>query len=186
MATETTVIVPLNLKKNHDAMDTDVTLNLQEQEGSKNAASNGPDINKLDGGFSSGVKFSPRVKLMMEQSRLELSAFINSLSSSAAAVECSQVVAAATPPAAVDVQAASYDVNTVGAGDCPTATPPAAVDVQAASYAVNAAGAVDCPAVTPRASSAVTFSSAAPICSRYYCDDPGTCHLLHPRCCRGF
>jgi hypothetical protein len=89
-------------QKNQDDMDTDATRNLQDQEGSKNSAANGPDVNRLAGEFSSGVKFSPRVKLMMEQSRVELSAFVKSLSSSAAAAEISQEVAATPAPPAVD------------------------------------------------------------------------------------
>jgi hypothetical protein len=147
-------------QKNHDAMETDVAHNLQDQEGSKNAASNGPDINKLAGYFSSGVKFSRRVKLMMEQSRIELSAFINSMSSSAAMAEDSQVVAAATPPAA---QTASSAVNAARAGECTAANLHAVVDMLAAFYDMSAAGAGDCPAVMPRASSAVSFPSAAPM-----------------------
>jgi hypothetical protein len=134
------VIAPLNLKKNHDAMDTDATLNLQDQEGSKHTTSSGPDINRLAGEFSSGVKFSPRVKLMMEQSRLELSAFINSLSSSAAMAENVQEAAAATSPTAVEALADSC-VVAITEAICPAATPSAAGDVQTASRSVCAAGA---------------------------------------------
>jgi hypothetical protein len=87
--------------KNKDAMDTDSTLNLQDQEGANLSSTSGPDINKLAGEFSTGVKFSPRVKLMMEQSRLEISAFIKSLSGLAAVAEKSAETAAATSPAPV-------------------------------------------------------------------------------------
>jgi hypothetical protein len=69
------------LQNDKDAMDTDVNHSLPAEEGSKNSTSSGPDINKLAGDFSSGVKFPPRVKSMMDQSRIELTAFINSLSS---------------------------------------------------------------------------------------------------------
>jgi hypothetical protein len=87
--------------KNQDAMDTDSTLNLQDQEGANQTSTGGPDINKLAGEFSSGVKFSPKVKLMMEQSRIEISAFIASLSASAAAAEKPVEKTAETPPAPV-------------------------------------------------------------------------------------
>jgi hypothetical protein len=83
-------------QKNLDAMETDVAHSRHEQDGSKNAASNGPDINKLAGGFSSGVKFSPRVKHMMEQSKIEIAAFINSLAPSAATVEEQPSIATAS------------------------------------------------------------------------------------------
>jgi hypothetical protein len=85
-------------QKNLDDMDTDASRSLQEQEESKNSAANGPDVNRLAGEFSSGVKFSPKVKLMMEQSRVELSAFIKSLSAPAAAAEPSQDTAAMPVP----------------------------------------------------------------------------------------
>jgi hypothetical protein len=82
-------------QKNLDDMETDVAHNRHELNGSKNDASNGPDINKLAGDFSSGVKFSPRVKLMMEQSKKEIAIFINSLVPAAATAEEQQIVAAA-------------------------------------------------------------------------------------------
>jgi hypothetical protein len=81
-------------------MDTDSTLNL-DQEGGNQSSAGGPDINKLAGEFSSGVKFSPKVKLMMEQSRMEISAFIASLSASAAAAENIVEKAAVAPHAPV-------------------------------------------------------------------------------------
>jgi hypothetical protein len=74
-------------QKNLDAMETDVAHSRQDQDGAKNVASNGPDINKLASDFSSGVKFSPRVKLMMEQSKIEIAAFIASLAPSDATAE---------------------------------------------------------------------------------------------------
>jgi hypothetical protein len=123
--------------KNHDAMDTDSTLNLEDQEGAKHSSTNGPDINKLAGEFSSGVKFSPRVKLMMEQSRLEISAFINLLSASAATAENSVETAAATPPAPMEAPAVS-GVVTPTEDDFPAAAHPASGDVQ--SRVVRAAG----------------------------------------------
>jgi hypothetical protein len=85
-------------QKNLDEMDTDTSRNLQDQEKSKNSAANGPDVNRLAGEFSSGVKFSPKVKLMMEQSRVELSAFIKSLSTPTAAAEPPQEAAAMLAP----------------------------------------------------------------------------------------
>jgi hypothetical protein len=69
--------------KNQDAMDTDCNLNFQDQEGANQSSASGPEINKLAGEFSSGIKFSPRVKQMMEQSRMEISAFIASLTAAA-------------------------------------------------------------------------------------------------------
>jgi hypothetical protein len=114
--------------KNKDAMDTDSNLNLQDQVGANLSSASGPDINKLAEEFSAGVKFSPRVKLMMEQSRLEISAFIKSLAGSAAAAENSAETAAATPPAVATppvvepaVSAAASDTVTVS----PAATHPA-------------------------------------------------------------
>jgi hypothetical protein len=97
--------------KTQDAMDTDSTLNLQDQEGANLSSASGPDVNKLAGEFSAGVKFYPRVKLMMEQSRLEISAFIKSMSGSAAAAENSMETAAATPPAPVVAPAVSAAVT---------------------------------------------------------------------------
>jgi hypothetical protein len=126
--------------KNHDAMDTDSTLNLQDQEGSKHSSTSGPDINKLAREFSSGVKFSPRVKLMMEQSRLEISAFIKSLSSSAAMAENYLETAAATPPAAVEAPADTGVMAATKDGSLAT-TPPASEVVQSTTRVVRAAGA---------------------------------------------
>jgi hypothetical protein len=83
-------------QKNLNAMETDVAHNRHELDGSKNNASIGPDINKLAGDFSSGVKFSPRVKLMMEQSKKEIAFFINSLVPAAATAEDQLFVAAAS------------------------------------------------------------------------------------------
>jgi hypothetical protein len=74
-------------QKNLDAMETDVAYSRHDQEGSKNAASNGPDISKLAGDFFSGVKFSPRFKHKMEQSKIKIAAFVNSLAPSAVAAE---------------------------------------------------------------------------------------------------
>jgi hypothetical protein len=140
-------------------METDVAHNLQNQEGSKNAASNGPDINKLAGDFSSGVKFSPKVKHMMEQSKIKIAAFINSMSPSATAAEDSLVEPAATPNAALTPCA----MNAAGAGKCHAATLPAAVEVQAIFCDASAAGAGEPPAAMPRVSSATSSPSAAPI-----------------------
>jgi hypothetical protein len=107
-------------QKNQDDMDTDTSRNLQDQEGSKNSAANGPDVNRLAREFSSGVKFSPRVKLMMEQSRIELLAFIKSLSSSDTVAEILHKTAAMPVPAVVHAQAGA----TSSYGD---ATPAAAI-----------------------------------------------------------
>jgi hypothetical protein len=173
------VTVPLKLKKNLDAMETDVAHSRQDQEGSKNAASNGPDINKLARDFSSGVKFSPRVKHMMEQSKIEIAAFINSLAPSAVTVEelldvaaattnaaqapCAASAAgaeiriAATQPAAVEVQAV-FGSDSAARAECIAAAKPAAVEVQTVFGAESTAGA-DHPAATPRTTSATSFSA---------------------------
>jgi hypothetical protein len=84
-------------QKNLDAMETDVAHGRNDQDGAKNASSKGPDINKLASDFSSGVKFSPRVKRMMEQSKIEIATFIAALPSAAAAAEESPNYAAASP-----------------------------------------------------------------------------------------
>jgi hypothetical protein len=156
--------------KNQDAMDTDSTLNLQDQEGANHSSTSGPDINKLAGEFSSGVKFSPRVKLMMEQSRLEISALIKSLSYSAAAAENSVETAAATTPAPVVAAAVAGAVSATEAAS-PAAARPASGDVQsrivraAEAPAAGAGNAQDAAAVSPIA--AVEFGSAddAAVCS---------------------
>jgi hypothetical protein len=100
-------------QKNLDAMETDVTHGRNVQDGANNASSKGPDINKLVSDFSSGVKFSPKVKRMMEQSKLEIVAFIASLPSSAAAAEETPICAAAPP--------ASPDAGIVAESGCPAA-----------------------------------------------------------------
>jgi hypothetical protein len=74
-------------QKTPDVMETDAAHGRLDQNGTNNATSNGPDINKLAGEFSSGVKFSPRVKRMMELSKIEIAAFIASLSPDAVAAE---------------------------------------------------------------------------------------------------
>jgi hypothetical protein len=84
-------------QKNLDAMEIDVAHGRNDQDGAKNASSKGPDINKLASDFSSGVKFSPRVKRMMEQSKIEIAAFIAALPSTAATAEESPNNAAASP-----------------------------------------------------------------------------------------
>jgi hypothetical protein len=172
-----------------DAMETDIAHSRHDLEGSKNAASNGPVINKLAGDFSSGVKFSPRVKHMMEQSKIEIAAFINSLAPSAVAAEKPLDVAAASmidkqaactantagaeifvsaAQPAVEVQAALDTVSAAGAEFCTAAADPAAVEAQAVSHAMSAAGA-DLPAASPRpgtpsdAAAAVTTMSPTPL-----------------------
>jgi hypothetical protein len=100
-------------QKNLDAMETDVTHDRNVQDGAKNASSKGPDINKLVSDFSSGVKFSPKVKRMMEQSKIEIAAFIASLPSSAAAAEETPNCAAAPP--------ASPGAGIVAESGCPAA-----------------------------------------------------------------
>jgi hypothetical protein len=100
-------------QKNLDAMETDVTHGRNVQDGANNASSKGPGINKLVSDFSSGVKFSPRVKRMMEQSKIEIAAFIASLPSSAAAAEETTYCAAAPP--------ASPGAGIVAESGCPAA-----------------------------------------------------------------
>jgi hypothetical protein len=157
-------------QKNLDAMETDVAPSRHDQEGSKNAASNSPDINKLAGDFSSGVKFSPRVKHMMKQSKIKIAAFINSLAPSAAVAEeqpnvaaasmvdteatcaasaagAENLVAAGQP--AVEVQATLDTASAAEAGLCTAAANPAAVEAQAVPLAMSAAGA-NFPAAPPR------------------------------------
>jgi hypothetical protein len=137
-------------QKNQDDMDTDATRNLQDQEGAKNLAANGPDVNRLAEEFSSGVKFSPRVKLMMEQSRIELSAFIKSLSSSNAVAAFPQEAAATPAPAAVHAQAGAAS----GFGDAfHAATISAAEDMAAPTFS---AGAGFCSAALPGMPSVTT------------------------------
>jgi hypothetical protein len=115
-------------------METDVAHSHHVQDGAKNDASNGPDINKLAGDFSSGVKFSPRVKLMMEQSKIEIAAFIASLSPSAAAAEDLPNIATASPDssgagftAGADIPAAATEnrlIVAAAADDMPNAADP--------------------------------------------------------------
>jgi hypothetical protein len=99
-------------QKNLDAMETDIAHSRHDQDGAKNDASNGPDINKLAGDFSSGIKFSPRVKLMMEQSKIEIAAFIASLSPSAAMAEDLPNIAAASPDSSGAGFTAGADIPT--------------------------------------------------------------------------
>jgi hypothetical protein len=169
-------------QKNLDAMETNVAHSRHDQEGSKNATLNGPDINKLAGDFSSGVKFSPRVKHMMVQSKIKIAAFINSLAPSAIVAEepldvaaastiitqaacavnatgAENIVAAAQP--AMEVQAVLDTVSAGGAELCTAAAKPAAVEAQAVSHAMSAAGA-DLPAASPRSRSTTLFPSATP------------------------
>jgi hypothetical protein len=109
-------------------MDTDSTPNLQDQEGANLSSASGPDINKLAGEFSAGVKFFPRVKLMMEQSRLEISALIKSLAGSAAVAENSAESADAALPAALTPPVVEPAVSAAAANIVsvfPAAAPPA-------------------------------------------------------------
>jgi hypothetical protein len=76
-----------------DAMDTDINPNQMSDEGTKGSTSSGPDINKLAGDFSLGVKFSPSVKIMMEQSRVDLRAFVASLTAPTTATVVSPMTA---------------------------------------------------------------------------------------------
>jgi hypothetical protein len=145
-------------QKNQDAMDTDAASNQQGQEGSKNSSANGPDINRPAGEFSSGVRFSPRVKRMMEQSRIELSAFISSLSSSAAVAESPPLVAARPDPAPVStpVSAAS------GSGDdSPAAAMPVAKAMAAPASSPAAAAMPEPAAVSAQAGAAPSFETSA-------------------------
>jgi hypothetical protein len=144
-------------QKNQDDMDMDATRNQQDQEGSKNSSANGPDVNRLAGEFSSGVKFSPRVKLMMEQSRIELSAFINSLSSSVAVAENSPIIAATPVPASVS----SLSGAASGSGvDSPAAATPVA-EVSAAPVSLADAAMPALAAVPAQAGVAPGFVSSA-------------------------
>jgi hypothetical protein len=131
--------------KNQDAMDTDTTLNFQDQEGANQSSTSGPEINKLAGEFSSGVKFSPRVKQMMEQSRLEISTFIASLT---AAAENPAEMAAATPPAPAVAPAVSAAAAEKPAEKA-AATTPAPAMASAVSAAAPAPAAVSSAAARP-------------------------------------
>jgi hypothetical protein len=96
-------------QKNLNAMETDVAHSCHDQDGAKNTTSNGPNINKLASDFSSGVKFSPRVKLMMEQSKIEIAAFIASLTPSAATAEELPTIATASSDSSSAGYAAGAD-----------------------------------------------------------------------------
>jgi hypothetical protein len=131
--------------KNQDAMDTDTTLNFQDQEGANQSSASGPEINKLAGEFSSGVKFSPRVKQMMEQSRVEISAFIASLT---AAEENPAEMASATPPATAVAPAVSA-AAAENSAEKAAATTPAPALASVVSAAVPAPAAVSSAAARP-------------------------------------
>jgi hypothetical protein len=62
-----------------DDMETDQNPKQTPDNGGKGSTSSGTDVNKLASNFSSGVKFSPQVKKMMERSREELRSFVASL-----------------------------------------------------------------------------------------------------------
>jgi hypothetical protein len=69
-----------DMKHGRDEMDTDNTLSLESAGEASKSTSNGPNVNKLANDFFSGVRFSPKVKMMMDQSRVELRALANALS----------------------------------------------------------------------------------------------------------
>jgi hypothetical protein len=156
-------------QKNLDAMETDVAHNCHELNGSKSDASNGPDINKLAGEFSSREKFSPRVKLMMEQSKKEIAAFINSLVPAAATTENHPIVPAAAGEAVCAESSAGADTLVTTAETLPFVTAKAEVlpsDVESPSashHSASAAGAdfSPSPAQPAVAQSAHTFAAGA-------------------------
>jgi hypothetical protein len=145
--------------KNQDAMDTDSTLNLQDQEGANQSSTSGPEINKLAGEFSSGVKFSPRVKHMMEQSRLEISAFIASLSGTAAAAEKPAEKASTTTPVPAVAPAASTAETAPAAVSSAAAWPASFCAVSVAEATAAGAETLLDAAATPSAA-AVEFGLA--------------------------
>jgi hypothetical protein len=72
-------------KHGRDAMDTDTTPSLASMEEASRSTSSGLDVNKLASDFSSGVRFSPKVKMVMDQSRAELRILAEALSATATA-----------------------------------------------------------------------------------------------------
>jgi hypothetical protein len=159
-------------QKNLDAMETDVAHNRQELDGSKNDASNGPDINKLAGDFSSGVKFSPRVKLMMEQSKKEIAIFINSLVPSAATAGEQLIVAAASGDVACAENSTGAGKHVAAAEKLPFVAaaaeelPTAVASPTASPRSATAAGAeiIPSPVQPAEAQVAPAFATGAGIC----------------------
>jgi hypothetical protein len=69
-----------DLKQGRDEMDTDISPNLESAGETSKSSTSGPDVNKLASDFTSSVRFSPRVKRMMEEARTELRALADALS----------------------------------------------------------------------------------------------------------
>jgi hypothetical protein len=155
-----------DLKQGRDEMDTEISPSLESAgEASKSSAS-GPDVNKLASDFSSGVRFSPRVKKMMEQARAELRALADAFSGASSTGAESPTLDAIPPPAAAaEAEAASTAM-----------LPPAdvaAVTETAASASIRASSAL--PRLADVAAAARTPPSAifpaaaetiAPACAR--------------------
>jgi hypothetical protein len=150
-------------QKTPDVMETDTAHGSLDQNGANNAASNGPDINKLAGEFSSGVKFSPRVKLMMEHSKIEIAAFIASLSPAAAVAEVVPNIAAAPAEShgvgsvsAAGIRAAAAENRAVSAAATDILADTAGIGASPRSE--NAAGAEIC--ASPLQPAGVTFPAS--------------------------
>jgi hypothetical protein len=163
----------LDLKHGRDEMDTDNSPSLVSIGEASKSTSNGPDVNKLASDFSLGVRFSPRVKMMMDQSRAKLRALADALSAASSAGAESPLLAANLPPAVV----AAAEVATTAV--LSLADPAAATGVAAAACAQPASDASPIPQVIEEAVSviadvaagspadfAAAAENAAPMCTR--------------------
>jgi hypothetical protein len=145
-----------DMKQGRDEMDTDTSPNLESAGDTSKSSAAGPDINKLANDFSSGVRFSPRVKLMMERARTELTAMAAAFSGdSLAGVELPSLATAplSSIPAAAEVATMSMPSSandaTVSnfAAAARSSTPPASPGTDD----VSAVGISPPPAVFPAA-----------------------------------
>jgi hypothetical protein len=164
-------------KHGRDAMETDTTPSLAPVGEASRSTSSGPDVNKLASDFSSGVKFSPRVKMMMDQSRAKLRALTEALSAADTVAAGSPLLAAVDLPLADSAAAAGVVATScaqlISEGSSPSSAavePSPMQRVNEATLSAAATAAAGSPSLVvvdlPLADFAATAGDAATPCAR--------------------
>jgi hypothetical protein len=149
-----------DLMQGRDEMDTDISPSLESAGETSKSLASGPDVNKLASDFSSGVRFSPRVKKMMEQARAELRALVDAFSGDSFMGAEPPMLDAVPPPAAA-ATAVLPPANAAAATEIAASASVCASPASPGLAEVTAAARTPPPTVFP-----VAAETTAPACTR--------------------
>jgi hypothetical protein len=155
-----------DLKQGRDEMDTDISPSLETAGEASKSSVSGPDVNKLASDFSSGVRFSPRVKKMMEQARAELRTLADSFSGASSTGAESPMLEAVPPPAAAAAAEAAATDMLPPADDATAAGIAASASVCASPASPGVADVAAAARTPPRAVFPAVAETTEPACAR--------------------